>query len=112
VSGVLATTDRVALRRLAPGDASELLALAHESRDLHRPWAYPPERRDQLEDLLVRSRRDDFESLLVCRTDDSAIAGVFNVSQIVRGAFQSAFWAITPTPVMPAKGSCARGSPS
>lgn len=91
MSIVLATTDRVTLRRLSAGDTSELLTLAAESRELHRPWAYPPERRDQIEDLLVRSRRDDFESMLACRAEDAAIAGVFNVSQIIRGAFQSAF---------------------
>ena len=87
----VAATDRVALRRLAPSDTAELLELVRQSRDLHRPWAYPPERRDQLNDLLARARRDDFEPLLACRTQDGAIAGVFNVSQIVRGAFQSAF---------------------
>ncbi len=91
MSSVLSTTERVALRRLAAGDVDELLVLARESRDLHRPWAYPPERRDQLEDLLARTARDDFESLLACRMDTGEIAGVFNLSQIFRGAFQSAF---------------------
>jgi len=91
MSGVLATTERVALRRLKASDVNELLDLAHVSRGLHRPWAYPPERRDQVEDLLARSRRDDFESLLVCRLDTREVAGVLNLSQIVRGAFQSAF---------------------
>jgi ribosomal-protein-alanine N-acetyltransferase len=91
MSGVVASTEKVALRRLVAGDEEEMLALVRESRDLHRPWAYPPERREQFEELLARSRRDDFESLLVCRAQDGAIAGVFNVSQIIRGAFQSAF---------------------
>lgn len=91
MSGVLATTERVALRRVVPGDVETLLALARESRELHRPWAYPPERRDQVEDLVARSRRDDFEGLLACRVDTGEVAGVLNLSQIVRGAFQSAF---------------------
>ena len=91
MSSIQASTDRVVLRALEPLDRDELLALARASRDLHRPWAYPPERSDQIDDLLARSRREDFESLLACRADDGAIAGVFNISQIVRGAFQSAF---------------------
>lgn len=91
MSSIQASTDRVVLRALEPGDRDELLALARASRDLHRPWAYPPERSDQIDDLLARSRREDFESLVACRAQDGAIAGVFNVSQIVRGAFQSAF---------------------
>lgn len=91
MSLVVASTERVALRRLARGDTREMLALVRESRELHRPWAYPPERPEQMEDLLARSTRDDFESLLACRAGDGAIAGVFNLSQIIRGAFQSAF---------------------
>ncbi|HEX8102399.1 MAG TPA: GNAT family protein [Solirubrobacteraceae bacterium] len=91
MTDVTAATDRVALRLLRAGDRDDLLALARESRELHRPWAYPPERPDQFSDLLARARRDDFESLLVCRLEDGAITGLFNISQIVRGAFQSAF---------------------
>ena len=55
------------------------------------PWTYPPERADQFDELYSRSRREDFLCLLACRTDTGAIAGVFTISQIVRGAFQSAY---------------------
>jgi [ribosomal protein S5]-alanine N-acetyltransferase len=83
---------RVALRVLERSDREEFLALARESRELHRPWTYPPERADQFDDLFARSRRDDFVCLLACLTDDDReIAGVFTISQIVRGAFQSAY---------------------
>jgi len=83
---------RVALRVLERGDREEFLALARESRELHRPWTYPPERTDQFDDLFARSRRDDFVCLLACLSEDERqIAGVFTISQIVRGAFQSAY---------------------
>jgi [ribosomal protein S5]-alanine N-acetyltransferase len=83
---------RVALRVLERSDREPFLALARESRELHRPWTYPPERSDQFDDLYARSRRDDFVCLLACRVEDArAIAGVFTISQIVRGAFQSAY---------------------
>ena len=83
---------RVGLRVLTREDRQEFLALARESRRLHQPWTYPPERSDQFEDLYARSRRDDFVCLLACPVDDErAIVGVFTVSQIVRGAFQSAY---------------------
>ena len=83
---------RVHLRVLERTDRDQFLALARESRELHRPWTYPPERPDQFDDLFARSRRDDFVCLLACLVDDPAeIAGVFTISQIVRGAFQSAF---------------------
>ena len=83
---------RVALRVLERADREPFLALARESRELHRPWTYPPERSDQFDDLYSRSRRDDFACLLACLADDErAIVGVFTISQIVRGAFQSAY---------------------
>jgi [ribosomal protein S5]-alanine N-acetyltransferase len=82
---------RVGLRVLARSDRTEFLALARESRRLHRPWTYPPERADQFEELYARSRRDDFVCLLAYRVDTGEIAGVFTISQIVRGAFQSAY---------------------
>ena len=73
--------------------ASRSSRSARESRELHRPWTYPPERSDQFDDLYARSRREDFACLLgVPGVEDArAIAGVFTISQIVRGAFQSAY---------------------
>jgi ribosomal-protein-alanine N-acetyltransferase len=82
---------RVWLRVLDRDDREEFLALARDSRELHRPWTYPPERADQFDDLFARSRRDDFVCLVAVAVDDGAIAGVFTISQIVRGAFQSAY---------------------
>jgi [ribosomal protein S5]-alanine N-acetyltransferase len=82
---------RVSLRVLDRADREEFLALARESRELHRPWTYPPERPDQFDDLFARSRRDDFVCLLAIAVDGGEIAGVFTISQIVRGAFQSAY---------------------
>jgi ribosomal-protein-alanine N-acetyltransferase len=82
---------RVGLRVLAREDRQEFLGLARRSHRLHRPWTYPPERADQFDELYARSRRDDFLCLLSYRLDTGAIAGVFTISQIVRGAFQSAY---------------------
>ena len=83
--------DRVALRVLERSDRAEFLWLATESRELHQPWTYPPERADQFEELYARSRREDCVCLLACLRDGGQIAGVLIVSQIVRGAFQSAY---------------------
>jgi len=38
-----------------------------------------------------RNKLDDFRGFLICRNDTGAIAGVTNISQIFRGAFQSAY---------------------
>jgi ribosomal-protein-alanine N-acetyltransferase len=82
---------RVHLREIDYADRNEFLRLVHESRQLHHPWAYPPERGDQFDELVARARRDDVVTLLGCRSEDDAIFGVFTISQIVRGAFQSAY---------------------
>jgi [ribosomal protein S5]-alanine N-acetyltransferase len=82
---------RVGIRLLAREDRQEFLALARHSHRLHRPWTYPPERADQFDELYSRSRRDDFLCLLSYRLETGEIAGVFTISQIVRGAFQSAY---------------------
>ncbi len=84
-------SERVRLRYLHPADEAEFLSLVRRSRPLHRPWAYPPERPDQFQDLLAKCRRDDSMCVLAVDRETGAIAGVFTISQIVRGAFQSAF---------------------
>jgi ribosomal-protein-alanine N-acetyltransferase len=82
---------RVRLRVLERTDRDAFLALARESRELHRPWTFPPERPEQFEELYARSRRDDFVCMLAVVIETDEIAGVFTVSQIFRGAFQSAY---------------------
>jgi ribosomal-protein-alanine N-acetyltransferase len=82
---------RVALRVLERSDRDAFLALARDSRDLHRPWTYPPERPEQFDELYARSRRDDFVCLVAVVPADGELIGVFTISQIFRGAFQSAY---------------------
>src|SRR5690348_12421525 len=82
---------RVRLRVLQRSDRDGFMELARESRSLHRPWTYPPERPEQFEELYARSRRDDFVCLVARLVETNEIAGVFTVSQIFRGAFQSAY---------------------
>ncbi len=76
---------------LERGDRHAFLTLGRDSRELHRPWTYPPERPEQFDELYARSRRDDFVCLVARLVDTEEIAGVFTISQIFRGAFQSAY---------------------
>jgi ribosomal-protein-alanine N-acetyltransferase len=85
------TGARVGLRLLERGDRDAFLALARESRELHRPWTYPPERPEQFDELYSRSRRDDFVCLVAVLIETGDLIGVFTISQIFRGAFQSAY---------------------
>lgn len=63
----------------------------HASRSFHRPWATAPADDERFDAYLADSRREDFEAMLVCRGEDDAILGFFNLSQIARGSLQSAY---------------------
>jgi ribosomal-protein-alanine N-acetyltransferase len=87
----LATGERTFLRRGRDGDAGEFTDLMRASFELHRPWSFPPTEPNDFRALVERSRGDDFELLLLCRRGDGAILGFFNLSQIFRGPFLSAY---------------------
>jgi len=82
---------RVELRDLVLSDRDDFLEMVRESRELHRPWTYPPERPDQFDDLVTRAMREDFACLITTLVDDGDLVGIFTISQIVRGYFQSAY---------------------
>lgn len=79
------------LRAPVAADCEELLARNRASAALYRGLATPMRTRVQFASYLSRCRRPDYEGLLVCRASDQAIVGSVNLSQIVRGAFQSAY---------------------
>ena len=81
----------VYLRRPARGDRDEFISLMRASRAFHRPWATAPTDDERFDAYLADSRRADFEAMLVCRVEDEAILGFFNLSQIARGSLQSAY---------------------
>jgi ribosomal-protein-alanine N-acetyltransferase len=90
---------RVYLRAPLASDAAEFLAAAKASRDLHGAWVQAPASRAR---YLAFVRRFDglapgdplaatHAGFLVCRLEDDAIVGAFNIGEIVRGLFQSAY---------------------
>jgi [ribosomal protein S5]-alanine N-acetyltransferase len=82
---------RVYLRPPAHADKDEFLGLMRASRTFHRPWASAPTDEDRFGAYLADAQRPDFEAMLVCRSEDHAILGFFNISQIVRRSLQSAY---------------------
>ena len=89
--GVIEQGRRVYLRAPRPSDRDEFLRLVRASRDLHRPWVYAPETAREFAAHLVRCGRATERCFLVCRRSDDALAGTYNVSQIARGFFESAY---------------------
>jgi ribosomal-protein-alanine N-acetyltransferase len=82
---------RVVLRALQPGDARAFLAAARASRALHHPWLRAPQTAQEFNALLARAAQPDHHTHLVCLRDGGAAVGVINLSNIVRGAFASAY---------------------
>jgi ribosomal-protein-alanine N-acetyltransferase len=82
---------RVYLRPPSAADAEEFIGLMRMSRAFHRPWATAPSDSERFNAYLADGRRSDFEAMLLCRVEDDAILGFFNLSQIARGLLQSAY---------------------
>jgi [ribosomal protein S5]-alanine N-acetyltransferase len=79
--------------RLRPPDESDreaFLAAARRSRELHHPWTPAPDTDEAYDRYLSRAAQPNQSCLLVV-TDDERLAGVYNLSEIVRGAFQNAY---------------------
>jgi ribosomal-protein-alanine N-acetyltransferase len=95
----LAAGERVYLRRPRPSDRASFLAAVRASRTLHAGWVRAPASAARFASYVRRfagakSRRvasATHVGLLACRSEDDAPVGVFNLSEIVRGSFSSAY---------------------
>jgi ribosomal-protein-alanine N-acetyltransferase len=94
-SAATVTGARVYLRPPEATDATAFIAAARASRRLHGAWTSPPATRSRFDLYVQRFARDPATAshlgLLAFRREDDALVGVFNLSEIVRGLFQSAY---------------------
>lgn len=81
---------RVELSTPGPADAADFLAAMHASRALHNPWLFPPLTPEDYAHYLQRlgERKAGF---IARRSEDGAIVGWLNLSEIIRGALDGAF---------------------
>jgi [ribosomal protein S5]-alanine N-acetyltransferase len=82
---------RVVLRTPTAADEEQFLTRMRASRGFHRPWLYPPLTAEAYRAYIDRLADGRKVGYLACRREDGAITGWLNVSEIVRGGFQSAF---------------------
>ena len=90
---------RVRLERPSPRRQREFLDAVRRSRRLHERWVAPPASAPAYRAFLAHTRRPTQAAYFVIRRDTRALVGVINVSEIVRGNFQSAYlgyYAFTP----------------
>ena len=96
---VLARGTLVYLRRPVQRDAAPFLTAVESSKRLHKLWVQPPSTPSRFTTYVRRfsgprshdSKHATHVGMLVCRREDDAPVGVFNFSEIARGAFQSAY---------------------
>lgn len=81
---------RVRIERPTLRRAAAFLEAVERSRSLHGRWVQPPATLAQYRAFLRRFRRPTHLSHLVC-AEDGALAGVVNISEIVRGALCSGY---------------------
>ena len=81
---------RVELSTPGPADEAEFLAAMRASHALHNPWIFPPLTPEDYAGYLERlgERKAGF---IARRSEDRAIVGWLNVSEIIRGALDGAF---------------------
>jgi ribosomal-protein-alanine N-acetyltransferase len=82
---------RVRISPPTPADAEEFITAMRASRNLHRPWNYAPETEAGYRAWLERLGDPRHDPALIRRRSDDALVGYVNLSEIIRGNFQSAF---------------------
>jgi ribosomal-protein-alanine N-acetyltransferase len=80
----------ITLETPTPACQREFLAAARRSRELHGRWVSPPRTPAQYRRYLEQSRRESFIAHVV-RAPSGELAGVINISEIVRGVFCSGY---------------------
>lgn len=82
---------KVYLRRPELSDEKEFTEMARKSERFHRGLMNPAKTREEFERFLERIDNEQTESFLICPSENDAIAGIINLSQIFYGPFQNAY---------------------
>jgi ribosomal-protein-alanine N-acetyltransferase len=75
----------------SPADMEEFIAAVRQSRSLHHPWIDAPGTPGRFAEYLDRAAASDRASYLIRHRDCGQLVGYVNISNIVRGAFQSGY---------------------
>ncbi|MCS5709845.1 GNAT family N-acetyltransferase [Candidatus Berkiella aquae] len=80
----------LSIREPSVQDEAIFLAMTQASRKLHHPWVNAPLTHEDYVQYLVRQALPNQKNFLVFGMNHELV-GVFNISEIVRGGFQSAY---------------------
>ena len=80
----------VIIREPLHADAENFILAMTRSESIHSPWVIVPKTIDEYDKYILRIKQPNQKGFLV-EVDEQDIAGVFNLSEIVYGCFQSAY---------------------
>ncbi len=89
----------IILREPQQAGQQMFIAAMQASQSLHHPWVNPPKTAEAFDAYFLRYQQDNQKSYWVIEETSSALVGVFNLNEIVRGVFQNAFmgyYAVSP----------------
>ena len=91
---------RVSIRPLAAKDCAAFIEAVRRSRRLHGVWVAPKARtRKEFANYLMRFSYGRHFGFVVIDRESGGLAGVININEVIRGAFQSAalgYYAFAP----------------
>ena len=82
--------NNITIRELKFEDKEAFLKAMLNSQSFHHPWVTSPLTSQAFDEYWQRFQQSNQKSYLAC-DESGTIVGVFNVSEMVRGAFQNAF---------------------
>lgn len=85
------TRSRVHIRPVVLDDEDEFLAAVERSHALHHPWVKAPDTPEAFQTYFMKQESGRFASFLIRLDEPAALVGVANLSEIVFGAFCSAY---------------------
>lgn len=82
---------KIKLRELRASDELAFITAVKNSQELLSPWVSPADTSKAFADYLKQTQCDNQCSFLITSVNEDALIGVINISNIIRGCFQSAY---------------------
>ncbi|HEY6125306.1 MAG TPA: GNAT family protein [Steroidobacteraceae bacterium] len=82
---------RVRILQLGARDEADFISAVRASRKLHQNWVHPPGTRTKFREKVSLMQGPVNLAYCVRRVDNDALVGCIEITQIVRGAFRSAY---------------------
>lgn len=98
----------VFIRELRADDQTQFLTAMQASQGLHHPWVCPPLTAETFAAYFHHYQHANCKSFLLFDIDEQ-LAGVFNLSEIVRGSFQNAYLGFYAVQAFAGKGYMSAG---